>query len=251
MKSYRTIYLLPNLVTTAALFCGFYAILAALNGRFSHAAALIFIAMIFDGFDGRVARWTKTESEFGVQYDSLSDLISFGVAPAILMYLWALQGSINDPFLPSKLGSMSAFIYAACAALRLARFNTQVESTDKAFFVGLPSPSAAAVVASFVWIGERYSLEWNHYPLISTILIVLVGVSMVSNIKFYSFKTFKLEGRISFPQAAIPIILIALLFMEPPLVLFVVFFAYALHGPVWSVIRLQRKRSKRNQHAGD
>lgn len=245
MKNYKTIYLLPNLVTTAALFCGFYAILAALNGRFSHAAALIFIAMIFDGFDGRVARWTKSESAFGVQYDSLSDLISFGVAPAILMYQWALFGSVHDPVLPSKLGSMAAFVYAACAALRLARFNTQVEQVDKAFFIGLPSPSAAAVVAAFVWVGERYSLGWMHYPLLAVILVVLVGVSMVSNIKFYSFKTVKLEGRIPFSKAVLPIVLIALLFLEPSLVLFTFFTLYALHGPVWSLIRLQRKRSKR------
>lgn len=245
MKNYKTIYLLPNLVTTAALFCGFYAILASLNGRYSHAAALIFIAMIFDGFDGRVARWTKTESDFGVQYDSLSDLISFGVAPAILMYQWALQGSISDPMLPSKLGSMAAFVYAACAALRLARFNVQVDTIDKAFFLGLPSPSAAAVVASYVWIGERYQLGLGHYPLWSAILIVLIGLSMVSNIKFYSFKTFKLEGRISFPQAAIPIAMIALLFLEPPLMLFVIFFGYALHGPLWMLVRWHRKRQRR------
>ncbi|UJF25003.1 CDP-diacylglycerol--serine O-phosphatidyltransferase [Suttonella sp. R2A3] len=245
MKGYRTIYILPNAVTTAALFCGFYAILAAINGRFDHAAVLIFVAMIFDGFDGRVARWTKTESDFGVQYDSLSDLISFGVAPSILIYQWALHGSISDPLLPTKLGAMSAFIYTACAALRLARFNIQVEQVDKAFFVGLPSPAAAAVVTSFVWVGARYDFAMSQYALLPAIIVVCVGLAMVANISYYSFKTFKLEGRIPFSRAFVPAAIIALIFLEPPLMLFLIFGAYALHGPLWSVWRYWRRQRKK------
>lgn len=247
MKGNRGIYILPNAVTTAALFCGFYAILAAINGRFAYAAALIFIAMIFDGFDGRVARWTKTESAFGVQYDSLSDLISFGVAPSVLIYQWALHGSITDPLLPSKLGAMSAFIYTACAALRLARFNVQVEKVDKAFFVGLPSPAAAAVVSSFVWVGTRYDFAMSQYALLPAILVVCTGLAMVANISYYSFKTFKLEGRIPFSRAFIPAALIALVFLEPPLMLFLIFATYAVHGPIWLGWRYWRRHHRQHK----
>lgn len=241
MRGYKTVYILPNLFTTAALFCGFYAILAANDGRFSFAAALIFIAMVFDGLDGRVARWTKTESAFGMQYDSLSDMVSFGVAPALILYQWSLFAVADAPLLPARLGWMAAFVYAACAALRLARFNTQTSDSDKAIFVGLPSPSAAAIVCGYVWVGTRY--EWHGAQLIALSIVVmfLAGLAMVSEFKYYSFKTLKLEGRIPYSRAILPAVLLALIFLEPSPVLFGLFLIYGLSGPVWTLWRLLRK----------
>lgn len=242
MRGYKTIYILPNLFTTAALFCGFYAILSAINGLFTLAAVLIFVAMIFDGCDGRVARLTKTESAFGVQYDSLADLISFGVAPALVVYLWSLHYAASEPLYPAKLGWMTAFIYATCAALRLARFNVQVGSVDKAVFIGLPSPSAAAVLASYVWVGNHF--RWNPSSLVgvSVALVLFAALAMVSNFKYYSFKTVKPESRISFSKAVIPALLIGLIFLEPAPVLFVVFLLYALHGPLWTIWRWKKRK---------
>lgn len=237
MKNYKTIYLLPNAVTTAALFCGFFAILSSIKGQFSHAATLIFIAMVFDGMDGRIARWTKTESAFGVEYDSLSDLVSFGLAPAVLMYQYALHASTTDPWLPAKLGSSAAFIYAVCAALRLARFNVQSESADKSFFVGLPSPSAAALIAGLVWISQRYNLPLRDHPFLAAIITISAGLAMVSNLKYYSFKTFKPEGRLPFSRAVVPALFLVLIFLEPPLMLFAIFAGYVAHGPLWSLWR--------------
>ncbi len=244
MRGYKTIYILPNLITTAALFCGFHSILAAADGRFHFAAMLIFIAMIFDGMDGRVARLTHTESEFGVQYDSLSDLISFGVAPAMLLYEWSLHFSAEADYIPAKLGWMAAFIYAACGALRLARFNTQVSKVDKAVFIGLPSPAAAAIMAGYVWVGNRYGWSPEGIVLVSLILTVLTGLAMVSNIKYFSGKSLKMEGRVPFPMAVIPVIVLGLIFLEPGPALFGVFLLYGLHGPIWTFWRMWCRRRR-------
>lgn len=241
MSKRRGIYILPNLVTTAALFCGFYAILASADGRFGVAAVLIFVAMIFDGLDGRVARLTGTSSEFGVQYDSLSDLVSFGVAPAMVMYQWSLHFINIEPNVPSRLGWMAAFIYCVCAALRLARFNTQVNVVDKAVFIGLPSPSAAGVVAGFVWIGTHYGWQPRNVLLVSAVLLILAGLAMVSNFRYFSGKSLRIEGRMPFRYAVLPAVVLALVFLEPALMLFSIFFIYALHGPLWSLWRYWKK----------
>lgn len=242
MRGHKTIYLLPNLITTAALFCGFSSILSALNGDFQRAATMLFWAMIFDGFDGRVARWTKTESAFGVQYDSLSDLISFGVAPALLMYQWSLHLAAKMTMFPARLGAMAAFIYTACTALRLARFNVQSESSDKSVFIGLPSPAAAAVLASFVWLAQRYQWQAADWVGLSLALTFGAAAAMVSDLKYYSFKTFKLESRIPFTRVFLPMSLIALILLEPSLTLFSIFIAYALHAPVWLAWRSYSRR---------
>lgn len=233
----RSIYLLPNLFTTAALFAGFYAIVQAMNGRYEIAAVSIFIAMVLDGLDGRVARLTHTQSEFGAEYDSLSDMVSFGVAPSILMYEWAFRDL-------GKWGWFAAFIYCTGAALRLARFNTNIDVVDKRFFQGLPSPAAAALVAGFVWVMldnkfTGYDLRWY-----AAALTVFAGLSMVSNCKYYSFKSINMRKSVPF----FVIFLFALFFIfvaqNPPLHLFLLFFGYCLSGYVMSLLELRNKPSQ-------
>ncbi|MBE2210114.1 MAG: CDP-diacylglycerol--serine O-phosphatidyltransferase, partial [Xanthomonadaceae bacterium] len=184
----RAVYLLPNLFTTGGLFAGFYAIIAAGQGKFGHACVAIFIAALLDGLDGRIARLTNTQSEFGVQYDSLADLVSFGMAPALVMYYWALQYMRLDGPAPGKLGWLAAFLYAACAALRLARFNSQVSSVDKRWFVGLASPAAAAIMASLVWTLHDNGFQGEAMRYWAIAVTVVVGLLMVSNLRYTSFK---------------------------------------------------------------
>jgi CDP-diacylglycerol--serine O-phosphatidyltransferase len=219
----RGIYLLPNAFTTAALFCGFYAIVMAMNEKFDQAAISIFAAMVLDAIDGRVARLTNTQSEFGAQYDSLSDMVSFGVAPALVIYEWSLRGM-------GKLGMLTAFVYCAGAALRLARFNTNIAVVDKRYFQGLPSPAAAAMVAGLVWLMDdlRYAgadLRWLAWS-----VTLYAGLTMVTNVPFYSFKDVNFRKSVPF----IVIFLIALAFAavssDPPKWLFGVFVAYGLSG---------------------
>jgi CDP-diacylglycerol--serine O-phosphatidyltransferase len=231
----RGIYFLPNLFTTAALFAGFYAIIAATQAKFEAAAIAIFVAMILDGLDGRVARWTNTQSDFGAEYDSLSDMVSFGLAPALVMYEWTLHTL-------GKLGWMAAFIYAAAAALRLARFNTQVGVADKRFFQGLPSPSAAAIVTGFVWVGFTYDLPIRQLNLVALVLTVTGGILMVSNIRYHSFKGFDFRSKVPFVVVVAVMLGLAVLNSDPPLVLFALFFIYALSGPVITLWQLQHKR---------
>jgi CDP-diacylglycerol--serine O-phosphatidyltransferase len=230
----RGIYLLPNLFTTAALFAGFYAIVQAMNGRFEHAAVAIFVAMVFDGLDGRVARLTHTQSEFGAEYDSLSDMVSFGVAPALVMYEWALKGL-------GKWGWFAAFIYCAGTALRLARFNTNIEVVDKRYFQGLPSPAAAALVASFVWVLLDNHFTGHEVRWYACALTVFAGVTMVSSLKYYSFKDLNMRKSVPF----IVIFLLALFFIfvsvDPPAVLFVLFLIYGLSGYVLCLPGLRKK----------
>ncbi|MDX1811717.1 MAG: CDP-diacylglycerol--serine O-phosphatidyltransferase, partial [Gammaproteobacteria bacterium] len=190
-KPKRGIYLLPNLFTTGCLFSGFYAIVYAMAGNFEQAATAIFVAMVLDGLDGRVARLTNTASEFGVQYDSLADMVSFGLAPALIIYELSLNGM-------GKLGWLVAFVYTAGGALRLARFNTQAATADKRFFQGLPSPAAAAVVAGLVWISAEYNLSGEDIKWFALVLTLMAGLAMVSNIRYYSFKDIDFKGKVPF-----------------------------------------------------
>jgi CDP-diacylglycerol--serine O-phosphatidyltransferase len=234
----RGIYLLPNLFTTAALFFGFFAIVQGMNANFEQAAVAIFIAMVLDGLDGRVARLTRTQSAFGAEYDSLSDMVSFGVAPALVVYSWALNGL-------GRWGWLAAFIYCVGAALRLARFNTQLDVADKHYFTGLPSPAAAALVAGFVWIVHDYEITGRSISWYAWAITVFAGVTMVSNVRFYSFKDINL--RKSVPFWAVLVIVLGLLVVsaDPPRVLFGLFCSYALSGYVLWLVNAYQRRAKK------
>lgn len=236
----RGIYLLPNAFTTAALFAGFYAVVQAMNSQFEAAAIAVFVAMVLDGMDGRVARLTNTQSAFGEQYDSLSDMTSFGVAPALVMYEWALRDL-------GRMGWLAAFIYVACAALRLARFNTNIGVVDKRFFQGLPSPAAAALVAGFVWLAVAHKMPIREVwlPWTAFCVTVYAGLAMVSNAPFYSGKTFAL-GR-SVPFWVILLFVLAFVFVSsnPPIVLFSLFVIYGLSG--WGILLWRWQRARRLQ----
>lgn len=222
---HRGIYLLPNLFTTAALFSGYYAVIAGMQHRFEQAAIAIFVAMICDGLDGRVARLTNTQSAFGVQYDSLSDLVSFGVAPSLVMFNWAL-------FQVGKFGWSAAFLYCACAALRLARFNTQVDTADKRYFTGLASPAAAAVIAGTVWLGCDAHIEKGLIPVLLTILTAVTGLLMITNLRYYSFKGIDFRGRVPFIYLLGVLMIITVLIWHTELALLSIAVIYALSGPV-------------------
>lgn len=230
----KGIYILPNLFTTANLFAGFYAVVSAMSGNFEVAAIAIFIAMVLDGLDGRVARWTHTESDFGAQYDSLVDMVSFGVAPALIMYQWALSGL-------GKLGWLAAFVYVVGAGLRLARFNTQLGTADKHSFIGLPSPSAAAVVMGLVWVLQSYGVPGKEISIVALFFTVSAGILMVSNVPYRSFKDINIKGRVSFMAVlAVPLALVLIL-LDPPQVLFGAFLIYVLSGPAQYIYRKVRK----------
>jgi len=232
----RGIYLLPNLFTTAALFAGFYSIVQAMNGRFDQSAIAIFVAMVLDGLDGRVARLTKTQSAFGAEYDSLADMVSFGAAPALVVYEWALLSL-------GKLGWIAAFVYCAGAALRLARFNTNLEVADKRYFQGLPSPAAAALVAGFVWIMDDAAINPESIRWWAWVVTVFAGLTMVSNLKYYSFKTINLRRSVPFVVVFLILMFFVLVSYQPAIVLFAGFVAYALSGYVWSAwLQLKRRR---------
>jgi CDP-diacylglycerol--serine O-phosphatidyltransferase len=232
---HRGIYLLPNLFTTGAMFSGFYAITSAINERFEIAAIAIFVAMILDGLDGRVARMTNTQTEFGVQYDSLSDMVSFGVAPGLVMYLWAFSSL-------GSLGLFAAFVHTAGGALRLARFNTQVETADKRYFQGLPSPAAAAILAGFLWVSVRYNYDVDTLKFFALILTISTGLLMVSNFRYSSFKDIDFKGRVPFMVAILVMLSLAFIMIHPPGMLFLIFMAYAISGPVITLVMLRRKR---------
>lgn len=231
-SGHRGIYLLPNLFTSAALFGGFFAIVQAMNGRFDWAAIAIFVSMVLDGLDGRVARMTNTQSAFGAEYDSLSDMVSFGVAPALILYVWALK-----PL--GKLGWLAAFVYCACAALRLARFNTKLSGSDqdKRFFQGLPSPAAAALLAGFVWVSYEYGvsgrdvffgvLQWKW---MAWFLTVFAGASMVSDLRYYSGKDINLKASVPFIVMLGIMMMIVLISYSPPEILFITMAAYVFSG---------------------
>lgn len=228
----RGIYLLPNLFTTGALFAGFYAIVQAMNGRFEFAAIAIFVAMVLDGLDGRVARMTHTQSEFGAEYDSLSDMVSFGVAPALVMYEWALKGL-------GKWGWFAAFIYCTGAALRLARFNTNHDVVDKRYFQGLPSPAAAALVAGFVWVMLDNHFSGEQLAWYAAALTTFAGVTMVSNLNYYSFKTINMRKSVPFIVVFMFALSFILISVDPPIVLFLIFLGYCLSGYVMGLLALR------------
>src|SRR5216683_223796 len=231
----RGIYLLPNLFTTAALFAGFYSIVMAMNQRYDYAAVAICVAMIFDTLDGRVARLTRTQSAFGAEYDSLSDMVCFGAAPALIIYEWALKDL-------GRFGWIAAFVYCAGAALRLARFNTNIEVVDKRFFQGLPSPAAAALVAGFLWLAIDNKIPVGEYgmPWVAACLTLYAGITMVSNVPFHSFKGINLRRSVPFAVILLIVLGFILVISDPPIVLFLLFVAYGLSGYVYWLWKKRR-----------
>ena len=240
-KRRKGIYILPNLFTLAALFGGFYAIVMAVNNRFELAAAGVFCAMVLDSLDGRVARMTNTQSAFGEQMDSLSDMVSFGAAPGLIAYMWALQGL-------GRWGWIASFVYCACAALRLARFNVNTGVVDKRYFQGLPSPAAAALVAGFIWLmtdagvrpGEDGWLSWDTITWIMFAFTLYAGLTMVTNVPFYSFKDLQMKKSVPFAAIVLIALGIAVINIHPPIVLFGVFVLYGLSGYVVYAVRKSR-----------
>jgi len=232
----RGIYILPNLFTTGVLFGGFYAIVQAMNARYEHAAIAIFVAMVLDGLDGRVARLTRTQSEFGAEYDSLADVVAFGAAPALVMYEWALR-----PL--GRLGWIAAFAYCAATALRLARFNVNIEVVDKRYFQGLPCPAAAAVLAGFVWVIDDFDLqraEWLHG--LASVVTFFMAVTMVTSLPFYSFKDINFRRSVPFWAVLVIVLGLMLVSANPPMVLFLLFVAYAVSGYVLWVWNFRKSR---------
>ena len=244
IRSKRGIYLLPSVLTTFGMFAGFYSIISSINGDFTIAAISILIAMFWDALDGRVARLTNTQSAFGAEYDSLADLVSFGLAPALLVYQWTLYEL-------GRFGWLAAFVYLACAALRLARFNTQVGTADKRYFQGLPSPAAAGVIASMIWLKiwtfasfDSDVISMGYY--LGAGITILCGLLMVSNVRYYSFKEFD-SKKASFRFLLIVILSLIILVYKPNIILFTGFFVYLLSGPVITIIGLNRNRLKKKQ----
>ncbi len=238
------IYLLPNLFTTGALFAGFYGIVAAINGRFEAAAIAILVAMVLDGMDGRIARLTNTQSDFGAEYDSLADMVSFGVAPALVIYQWSLTAL-------GKLGFVAAFMYAAATALRLARFNTQVGIADKRYFQGLPSPAAAAIIAALVWTGDQLGWRDSTTMVIGAIFVTIAAAAlMVSKIRYHSFKGLDLHGRVPFVAVLAVVMVFVLIALEPATMLLVLFGGYAASGLVETWVQRRRRRAVRRDGKG-
>ena len=249
-KRRRGIYLLPSLFTTGALFAGFFAIVAALEGNFTPAAIAILVAMVLDGLDGRVARMTDTQSDFGAEYDSLSDMVSFGVAPALIVYEWALKDIGEVVANWSQLGWLVAFIYTACGALRLARFNTQIGKTDKRFFQGLASPSAAAVMVGMVWVAGSFGISGEELVVPAFAVTLASGLLMVTSLPYYSFKDLGGHRRVPFVTMLAVVMLFVFATIDPPVVIFAGFALYALSGPAWWAFRRLRRRSRRHPAGG-
>lgn len=234
----KGIYLLPNLFTVAALFAGFYAIVAATKGMFDLSAVAIFIAMLLDALDGRIARLTHSQSEFGAQMDSLSDMVCFGISPALVLYEWSLV-------VMGKPGWLIAFFYAVCTALRLARFNSQSQQTNKRYFQGLATPAGAGVVASMIWFCTEFDISGKDYSLIVAAITLIIGFLMVSAIRYRSFKDLDVRGRVPFIVILIIALALVLISFDPPAVLFAIFSIYMLSGPVTTLWGLRQKREKR------
>lgn len=236
-ESHSGFYLLPNLLTTASLFAAFYSLVSSMKGQYEAAIIAMLVGMIADGLDGRIARLTNTQSDFGAQYDSLSDMVTFGVAPPILLYNLMLSQL-------GKFGWLVAFIYTAAVALRLARFNTQLETADKRYFQGLPCPPAAALMASFAWL--CYQNEWHHSVIVvfTAVLALIVAVLMISNLRYYSFKEFDFKSKVPFLYILVMIILFVAIAADPAMVLFIGFSLYALSGLVVSLIYLRKMRAR-------
>ena len=245
IKTKRGIYLLPSIFTTFALFAGFYSIVASINGDYTLAAISILVAMLWDTLDGRIARLTNTQSAFGAQYDSLSDLVSFGVAPALLVYLWSLSDL-------GRIGWLAAFIYLACAALRLARFNTQVGVSEKRYFQGLSSPASAGVIASMIWL-KFWNFEYLDFGVVSLSyyigisITILCGLLMVSNVRYFSFKEFDSTDKASFRFLLLTVLGLILLLYKPNVVLFSGFFIYMLSGPLITIFGVYKRRQEKKR----
>lgn len=238
--SRKGIYLLPNLLTLGALFAGFYAIIAGMNGNFNAAGWAILVAAVMDGLDGRVARMTNTQSAFGAQFDSLADMVSFGVAPALIVFSWVLSTLGNA-------GWAASFIFMSCAALRLARFNVQLGTVDKRFFVGLQSPVAAGLVTFVVWVAYRYEIEPGYWVAVSTaVLTAVTGLLMVSNYRYYSFKEIHFKGTVPYVVFVLAVVLLVVIAQRPHEVLLTMCVVYAASGPViglYKTLRLRRRRT--------
>mgnify|MGYP006076503139 FL=1 len=224
-KPAKGVYLLPNSFTTASLFSGFYAVVAGMGGNFENAAIAIFISMVLDTLDGRVARLTNTASKFGAEYDSLADVVAFGVAPALVLFSWSLQSLGN-------FGWVASFVYVAGGALRLARFNVQLEVTDSRYFTGLPIPAAAGVMAGMVWTGVDYGFDGPSLSYLVAIVTAVLGVLMVSNFKYYSFKDLDLKGKVPFVALLAVVLVFAVYSLQPPIMLGLTFLLFAVSGPV-------------------
>jgi CDP-diacylglycerol---serine O-phosphatidyltransferase len=245
----RGVYWLPNVFTTGTLFGGFYAIVAAINGDFSRAGIAIFVAMLFDGLDGRVARWTNTQSDFGKEYDSLCDMVAFGVAPAIVAYQWGIERIADYGKFWGRFGWLAAFFYAVAAALRLARFNARAASADKRYFEGLPSPSAAATVASFVWLASEFDLTAAEQPaaglpslVLAFAICICIGALMVSRFSYWSGKELNMRGRIPWVYAALIPLAYVIVWLAPAS-LFALFGTYAASAPlVWAWRKVSRRK---------
>jgi len=243
-RPHRGIYLLPNLLTTGAMFAGFYAIVAAIGGNYSDAVIAVFVAGLCDGLDGRVARLTNTQSAFGMQYDSLSDLVSFGVAPALVLYVWSLASLKSYGPAWGKLGWAAAFTFAACGALRLARFNTQAAAADKRYFQGLAIPAAAGLVMSFVWVVLDYGLSGQSVQFITPAIAIGAGLLMVSRFRYHSFKTWPRSEKVPFFWFPVVVLILVAMAMNPPRVLFGIALTYAMSGPVITLWGRWRARSR-------
>ncbi len=255
MKNNRTlnsrgVYLLPNLLTTGAMFAGFYSIIAAINARYTEAAIAILIAGVLDGLDGRVARATHTQTEFGMHYDSMSDLISFGMAPAILVFMWSLQSLAALGNLPGKLGWLAAFLYCACAALRLARFNSQARVADKRYFQGLASPAAAGTLVSTVWFCVEHGIDGAQaaWPMLA--LTILTGLLMFTRLRYYSFKSASISQRGPLTWALLLLLLFVLLAVDLPLMLMLIGILYVTSGAVITWRGRQRRRERGQDSRG-
>ena len=236
------VFLLPNLITTSALFSGFYSVIASINGNFLFAIFAILIAMVLDGLDGRIARLTNTQTSFGAYYDSLSDLLCFGMAPAILMYLWSLSDLNNIGWHWSKIAWISCFIYVASVALRLARFNSKILTSDKKYFTGLASPAAAAVMICYAWVIEASNSDPATYVWVSLTLTIVLSYLMISNLTYYSFKDISIRQKVPHVSLFLIVLVLSFISFDPPLVLLSFFTLYAFSGPVLLVSRVLRKK---------
>ena len=236
------VFLLPNIITTAALFSGFYSIVSSINGNYTSAVIAILIAMILDGLDGRIARLTNTQTEFGAYYDSLSDLLCFGVAPAVFIYIWSLSSFNDYGWHWSKIAWIVSFIYTASVALRLARFNSKLHVQDKKYFLGLASPASAAVIICYAWVIIDTGLNVESFKWLSLILLIFLSTLMVSNITYYSFKDIDLRQKAPHISLFVIVIVLSFISFDPPLVLLSFFSIYALSGPSLFLLRLFRKR---------